>query len=198
MLLDLLKTRNSVRHFKDQEIPNEIVDYILEAGRLSPSGGNEQSWMFGVINDKEIIKDVSEIAYNQKWLMSAKLLIILCTKIVQQEAGGRDIQLARYPKFSAEIKGMDDEMYSRLNLEEHQTKIPGTHMVLAALEKGIGSTWVSYFDVDRLSQLMNLPNGLIASEIIAFGYPLKEQKSASKKNLEDIVFYNAFGVKKDL
>ncbi len=198
MLLDLLKTRNSVRHFKDQEIPNEIVDYILEAGRLSPSGGNEQSWMFGVIDDIEIIKEISEIAYNQKWIISAKFLIILCTKIVQQEAGGRDIQLARYPKFSAEIKSMDDEIYSRLNLEEHQTKIPGTHMVLAALEKGIGSTWVSYFDVDRLSQLMNLPNGLIASEIIAFGYPLKEQKLVSKKNLENIVFYNAFGVKKRL
>lgn len=196
MLLDLLRKRNSVRNFKDEVISDEIIDYILEAGRLSPSGGNEQSWMFGVIDDKEIIKEISEIAYNQKWIISAKLLIILCTKIVQQEAGGRDIQLARYPKLSAEIKSMDDEIYSRLNLEEHQTKIPGTHMVLAALEKGIGSTWISYFDVDKISKLMNLPNGLIASEIIAFVFPLKEQKSVRKKNLEDIIFYNEFCIKK--
>lgn len=196
MILDLLKSRNSVRNFKDEDIPDVIIDYILEAGRLSPSGGNEQSWMFGVIDDKEIIKEISEIAYNQKWIVSAKLLIVLCTKIVQQEAGGRDIQLARYPKLSGEIKSMDDDIYSRLNLEEHQTKIPGTHMVLAALEKGVGSTWISYFDVDRLSKLMKLPNGLIASEIIAFGFPLKEQKSVSKKNLEDILFYNEFSTKK--
>ena len=196
MLLDLLKTRNSVRHFKDADISNEVIDYILEAGRLSPSGGNEQSWMFGVIDDIDIIKEILEIAYNQKWIISAKFLIILCTKIVQQEAGGRDIQLARYPNLSAEIISMDDEIYSRLNLEEHQTKIPGTHMVLAALEKGVGSTWISYFDVDRLSKLIKLPNGFIASEIIVFGFPLKEQESVRKKSLEDITFYNKFSTKK--
>lgn len=196
MLLDLLKARNSVRNFSNEDISDEIIYYILEAGRLSPSGGNEQSWMFGVIDDKEMITEISEIAYNQKWIISAKFLIVLCTKIVEQEAGGRDIQLARYPGLSAEIKSMDDAIYSRLNLEEHQTKIPGTHMVLAALEKGIGSTWISYFDVDRLSKLINLPHGFLASEIIAFGFPLKEQKSVSKKNLEDIIFYNEFCIKK--
>lgn len=196
MLLDLLKSRNSVRNFNNKDIPDEIINYILQAGRLSPSGGNEQSWLFGVIDDKELIKEFTGIAYNQKWIGSAKILIVLCTKIVQQEAGGRDIQLARYPALSKDIKSLDDEIYSRLNLEEHQTKIPGTHMVLAALEKGIGSTWISYFDVDKLSKLLNLPNGFIASEVIAFGYPDKVQKPVSKKNIEDIVFYNKFGVKK--
>ena len=67
MLLDLLKKRSSVRNFIDKDIPNEIINYILEAGRLSPSGGNEQPWKFGVINNQELIRKISEIAYNQKW-----------------------------------------------------------------------------------------------------------------------------------
>jgi hypothetical protein len=49
--------------------------------------------------------------------------------------GGRDIQKHRYPHFSWEISQMPRELYSALNQEEHQTKIPGTPMGLAALEQ---------------------------------------------------------------
>jgi nitroreductase len=52
MLLELLRNRTSIRNFTGEDISIEILNYILEAGRLSPSGGNEQSWVFSVINDK--------------------------------------------------------------------------------------------------------------------------------------------------
>ena len=55
MLLDLLKDRYSVRKFKDEKIPKEVIDYIIECGRLSPSGGNEQPWKFGVIPERDEI-----------------------------------------------------------------------------------------------------------------------------------------------
>lgn len=196
MLLELLRNRTSIRHFTGEDISEEIIKYILEAGRLSPSGGNEQAWMFGVITDKDMIKRVSEIAYNQKWIESASFLIVLCTCIVGKEHGGRDIQKARFPKVSGMIESMNDEVYSRLNMEEHQTKIPGTHMVLAALEHGIASTWVSYFDVDRMSMLLNLPKACIASEVLAFGYPTNKKEPIKKKKLEEITFYNGFNIGK--
>lgn len=122
MLLNLLKVRSSVRRFSDKEIHREIMDEILEAGRLSPSGGNEQSWLFGLIDDKNLIREISDIAYKQKWIESAQFLIVLCTKIVPQNLGGRFVQSSRFPKFSSEIESMSEAMYSRLNMEEHQTK----------------------------------------------------------------------------
>ncbi|QVK17622.1 nitroreductase family protein [Mycoplasmatota bacterium] len=192
MLLDLLRKRTSIRNFTGGDIKDEIIDYILEAGRLSPSGGNEQPWKFGVITDKNLIKKISEIAYHQKWIESASFLIVLCTCIIEAECGGRDIQKSRFPELSKTIDSMNNEIYSCLNLEEHQTKIPGTHMVLAALEHGITSTWVSYFDVNKVSSLLNLPKSIIASEIIVFGYPIKKKEPLIKKNIEEIVFYNKF------
>lgn len=42
MLLDLLNERRIIRDFTGEDISMDIVEYILEAGRLSPSGGNEQ------------------------------------------------------------------------------------------------------------------------------------------------------------
>ena len=192
MILDLLKKRKSIRNFTGKDVPDEVINYILEAGRLSPSGGNEQPWKFGLITNRSLIHEISQIAYNQKWIKPASFLVILCTYNVDKSCGGRDIQKARYPSLAKIIENMDDEIYTKINLEEHQTKIPGTHMVIAALEHGLGSTWVSYFDVDKLTLFLNLPKPYIASEIIAFGYPVNNEPVTDKKNLSEVVFYNKF------
>lgn len=192
MLIDLLIKRNSIRNFRNQEISKEIIESILEAGRLSPSGGNEQPWVFGVITDRDMIDIVADIAYSQKWIRSAHLLIVLVTRLVEDESGGRDIHKSRFPHWKKEIENMDKDLFSCLNLEEHQTKIPGTHMVLQALEYGIGSTWISYFDVKILGELLGLPDNHIPSEIIAFGYSQNETTHRKKKDLEKIVFYNKY------
>lgn len=192
MIIDLLRKRYSVRKFIDKEIPKDIIDSIIEAGRLSPSGGNEQPWKFGVISDKSLINSISEIAYNQSWIKSAPLLIVLCTTIVEDSRKGRDIQKYRFPKWSKEIETMDKELYSNINLEEHQTKIPGTHMILQALEYGIFTTWVSYFDVEKVTDLLRLPKLCIPSEIIVFGYSNEEVKLRPKKKAEELTFYNRF------
>lgn len=190
MILDLLKKRRSVRNFAEKDVPEEVINYILEAGRLSPSGANQQSWRFGLITDRNLINEVSKIAYNQSWIKKASFLIVLCTHNVDKSLGGRKIQKLRFPNFEKEIEDMDDEIYSKLHMEEHQTKIPGTHMMMAALEHGVGSTWVSLFNVDELSQLLNLKMPCIASEVIAFGYPDDNKNVTPKKSINEILFYN--------
>ncbi len=192
MILDLLKERKSIRNFTGKDVPDEVINYILEAGRLSPSGGNEQPWKFGLITDKALINEISQIAYNQNWVKNASFLVVLCTCNVDKSHGGRDVQKYRYPNLAKTIEDMDNEIYSKLNLEEHQTKIPGTHMIIAALEYGLGSTWVSCFDVDRLTHFLMLPKPYIASEIIAFGYPVNNENVTVKKSFNEVVFYNKF------
>ena len=165
---------------------------MLEAGRLSPSGGNEQPWAFGVITDPGLITQIADIAYQQTWIARAPLLVVLCTLITGDERGGRDIQLQRYPAWGRDIAAMDAGLYWALNQEEHQTKIAGTHMALVALEHGIGSCWVSRFDVKQLAELLHLPECYLPAEILAFGYPDHPQQPLKKKDLRQIVFYNTY------
>jgi nitroreductase len=193
MITELLKNRFSVRKFQDKPVPGDVVRDMLDAGRLSPSGGNEQPWFFGVITDRNLIARIAETAYNQKWIAKAPLLIVLCTVCVSDERGGRDIQKDRFPKYKQAIGKMEQALYWALNQEEHQTKIAGTHMALVALEHGVGSCWVSWFDVDRLAALLNLPGGYLPSELLVLGYPAEERKATEKKKLDDVVFYNTFG-----
>jgi nitroreductase len=192
MITELLSTRFSVRRFQDKPIPDPILTSMLEAGRLSPSGGNEQAWMFGVIRDRDLIAQVAEIACGQKWLAQAPLLIVLCTIPVDDARGGRDIQCERFPEYAEIIRKMDQDVYWALNQEEHQTKIAGAHIALTALEHGIGSCWVSRFEVKPLAQLLGLPKNVLPSEILALGYPAQRQKPLPKKRLDEVVFYNTF------
>lgn len=192
MTLELLKKRCSVRDFSDKQISESIINDILEAGRLAPSGGNEQPWKFGVITDKSVISLIANAAYKQKWINTAPLLIVLCCTIIPDERNARDIQIKRFPKWKKEIEEMSKELYSCLNIEEHQTKIPGTQMCLQALEYGIYSTWISLFDVMEVADILGLPNLCIPSEILAFGYPAKNTVARPKKDMESLIFYNAY------
>ncbi len=191
MILELLKERCSVRAFADTMIPRPIIDYILECGRLSPSGGNEQPWKFGVITNKALIERIAENTYyNKSWIINAPLLIVLCTQLIPDEAKGPIIK-GRFPSMTEILTEADDQLCLCLNMEEHQAKIPGTHMVLAALEHGIGSTWVSYFNCEEVSRILRL-DGYIASQILAFGYPAGKTDRRPKKKPEDIIFYNYY------
>jgi nitroreductase len=190
-IVELLKTRFSTRRFLPTPIPGCVLDEILEAGRLSPSGGNQQPWRFGVITSPDLIAQVAEIAHHQKWMASAPLLIVLCTVPVSDEAGGRDIQKYRFPEHAGAISSMDQDLYWALNQEEHQTKIAGTHMALAALEHGVGSCWVSLFEVRRLADLLDLPENTLPAEILVFGYPAAQQKMAPKKGPDEVAWKSA-------
>ena len=193
MILDLLRTRFSTRSFQDRPIATSILQDMLEAGRLSPSGGNEQAWRFGVITDARTIARVAEAAYQQKWIATAPLIIVLCTQEVQDDNGGRDIQVQRFPEWADAMRSMDAQLYSALNSEEHQTKIPGVHMALAALELGIGCTWVSRFVVSSVARIIDVPDGYFLSEILVFGYPSDLGRHAPKKPLEELVFRRDVG-----
>ena len=192
MIIELLENRTSVRRFQERPIPQAVLEEILRAGQLSPSGGNEQPWAFGVITEPERIAQIAQIAHQQRWISQAPLLIVLCTLPVDDARGGRDIQIRRYPQYAQSIAAMDQDLYWALNQEEHQTKIAGTHMALAALEHGVGSCWVSLFEVKPLAELLNLPPSHIPAEILAFGYPAGRQKPIVKKSLDELVFYNSY------
>lgn len=57
-------TRRSTRRYKDREIERSLLDRIIEAGRYAPSGGNNQTNHFFVIADKNVLKQLAEIAKN--------------------------------------------------------------------------------------------------------------------------------------
>ena len=187
MILNLIKRRFSPKKFRDTQIEKvDIVD-ILEAGRLSPSIDNKQPWKFAVITNTELIRKIAFLSYKQEWIISAPLLIILCIEPDPDDMEGTLLQKLRFPEFKADFYKIERKIFNALNLEEHQTKIAGENMCLVAMEKGIYSTWISKFYVTKVQELLDLPEAIIPSEIIAFGYPAENENREKIKSFNEVV-----------
>ena len=137
----------------------------------------------------EKISEAASVNYCQRWISEAPLIIVLCTEIKD----GKDEMncMNRFPSMKDKILEMDNKLYSAVNMEEHQTKIPGEHMVLAALEHGIYSTWISSMDCELVGGIIGI-KGFLVTNVIVFGYPKHHRNVTPKKEMEDIVFTNHF------
>jgi len=84
--MEVVRKRVSVRRYRPDAVPKELLNQVLEAGRLAPSGGNRQPWHFIVITDpeKKRMLDISD------WAQQAPVVIIGCT----EATGQTDIAIA--------------------------------------------------------------------------------------------------------
>ena len=69
---DVIKTRKSIRKYKDKPVPREKIMQILESGRIAPSASNRQPWHFVVVENKDTIKKLAK----QEWAASAPAMIV--------------------------------------------------------------------------------------------------------------------------
>src|SRR5437899_2575201 len=74
---DAIRTVLAVRRFKDTPIPEPIVRQIVEAGRLTASGGNSQLWHFIVVRDKETLRRLGQLARTGPYIPQAPLAIVV-------------------------------------------------------------------------------------------------------------------------
>ena len=70
-----IKTRRTVRDYKSDPIPQELVRKILQAGRWAPSSSNTQKWYFIVIQDRETLATLGKIATQGSFIGQAPLAI---------------------------------------------------------------------------------------------------------------------------
>lgn len=196
-VMTVFKSRVSCRNFTNKEIPKSIIDEMLESARLSPSGGNGQNWVFGIIKDRDIIDRLSVSAGNQDWIKSATLVIALCTRIdydlndVPDDDFGLIVNQTRYGKeFIQYMNQYPDRKMANVFWNNANTLIPGEHMLLTAAQYGISGCFVGYMDILSASTILDLPEDMVCLYLLPLGYPAEDLIPPKKKKMEEIVFYD--------
>lgn len=169
--LDLAKKRYSVRKYSAKQIEKEVLDQILEAGRVAPSACNLQPYKILVLQTEDGLKKLSRAAN----VFFAPTVLVICGDT--KEAWTRK---------SDGKKSIDID-----------ASIVTDHMMLQATELGVGSLWVCKFESDILSREFHLPKNIVPVNILALGYSLDEVKSptrhiACRKPIRDLVFYEEY------
>jgi len=80
-LMEAIRKRVSIRNFLEKPLPDELIEEILDAARLAPSGGNGQNWVFGVVKDVKLKTQLAYAAGNQMWIASAPVVFACCADI---------------------------------------------------------------------------------------------------------------------
>ena len=75
--LDAIRTKRSVRQFKDEPVPEETIRKILDAGRHAQSSKNEQPWTFLLVQDRERLQALSECGRYAGHIAGAAFAVVL-------------------------------------------------------------------------------------------------------------------------
>ena len=165
-LVDVVLTRRSIRRYEEKEIPKDVLDKILEAGRQAPSAANRQPWHFVVITDYEIKKELSKGLFNRH-IKDSAVTIVGCAYTGLWHIGTRRWSIV-------------------------STSIALQNMVIVAWAMGVGSCWIGDFREDRVKKLLNIPDKWKVVALVSFGYPAEKPKPKRRKPIEEIVSFNKF------
>jgi len=195
--MKVIEKRQSIRNFSDKKIDTEIMNSILRAGRLSPSGGNAQNRYFGIIEDNKIKKDLAEAAGKQMWIAKAPVVIAHCSYIgydlaeVAEDNFALKVNKTRFgSKLISYLNSYHDRRMMNSFWNNSNPLIPGEHMLLAAENYGISGCWVGYLDIKKASEILNLPDDIVCLFLMPLGYAAEKKESKEKKTLDELVFYD--------
>ncbi|MGQ9680455.1 MAG: nitroreductase family protein [Candidatus Bathyarchaeia archaeon] len=168
---EVVRTRRSIRSFKPDPIPDDVLKRVLEAARIAPSGSNRQPWRFILVNDRKLIDSVVDACGHQRFLSEAPVLIVACGCDIKYDRGG----------YMGDLSMLVD------------VSIAVTHLILAARAEGLGTCWIGGFDNEELKRLLHIPKDWNVVAVTPLGFPKAPfSEPGARKPLEEVVSFNVF------
>lgn len=209
MLLEEISSRKSVRSYSDEKISDEILNEILEAGRLAPSWVNVQPWKFIVIRDEKTKELLYKASGEQKQVLGANV-IIACIADMEAwekknfgavlEKSGRNQMVQDYilnsPTLNPSLLG-NVEMLTR-TIEQLTYAV--AYMSIQAEKSGVGCCIIGALAnemtkgdeniIKELKKQLNLNDKQILLTLLTLGYE-KTQREINKirKEPAEVIFY---------
>lgn len=174
--LTLVKKRKSIRKYSSRPVPRKMIDSCLEAARLAPSACNSQPWSFIVVDDEKIRNEIVKKALSGIYKMNAFV----------REAPTLIVVLTEHSTYIARMGGqLRHVKYSLIDIG-----IACEHLILRAVELGLGTCWLGWFNEKAVKKVLGLPKSKRIDVMISLGYPeVVEGKDKKRKSLKKIRRY---------
>ncbi len=159
----MLFKRHSIRRYADQPVTPQAVKLILEAGLLAPSSKSARPWQFVVVEDKEMLKRLSECKnFGSKPIANAAFVVVIC---------------------------VDPE---RSDVWIEDSAVAATMMHLQSTAIGVGSCWIQVRMRESkdgepaqniVKELLGIPDRLQVPIILSFGISDENRKPVDPEKL---------------
>jgi nitroreductase len=163
--LEAIKTRRSIRKFKEKNLNVKDIEELLLAAMCAPSAHNRQPWEFIVVDKKELLKSVPTFSEYAQMANEAPLAILICAN--------REIEKTMEHCFEC-------------------CSAAAQNLLLAAHDKGIGGVWTGIYPekskIKGFKNLFNLPNHVEPIAFLVLGYPDESPKQKQNFNPHKVHF----------
>jgi nitroreductase len=164
-VFEAVSTILAVREYADRDLPEDVVRRIVEAGRLSASGGNVQPWHFILVRRRDTLRKLGALVRTGPYAATAGAAVIVAYEKAKGEIGISDASRA------------------------------AQSMMLSAWGDGVASNWTGFAGrLDNVRLEFGLPETYDVLAVIPFGYPKRKVIGKKKrKALSEVVSVERFG-----
>jgi nitroreductase len=161
---EAIRTRKSVRAFRDTPVEQAVLLRVMEAARAAPSAKNAQEWRFVAVRDRETRERIARDAARQVFIGTAPVLLACCAL-----TDGRVMRCGQ-PAYPIDVA------------------IAMDHLSLAAAAEGLGTCWIGSFDEQLVKQILGIPAAARVVDLMPLGYPVDPSPAAkSRLSMEEIL-----------
>jgi nitroreductase len=164
---EVLKSRHSVRKFKDVDVEEEKLRKILEAANSAPSAGDLQAYEIVVVKDKEGKEKLASAAYEQGSVAQAPVVLVFLTH--PERSSGK------YSRRGAELYCLQD------------AAIACSYAQLAAAALGLGCVWVGAFDENEVAKALDVKGDSRSVSMLPIGYADEQPRVTRRRELDELI-----------
>ena len=171
-----IKTRRSIRQFKEQEVTKDVLEDIVQTASFAPSWKNTQITRYIAIEDPSILKKIADDytpVYNSNIIRQIPMLVAV-TFIKGRSGFERD------GSYSTK-KGDRWQMFD--------VGVACQSFCLAAKEQGLGTVIMGIFDEEKITELLEIPPERELAALIAVGWPDDDPQAPKRKAVTDLLEY---------
>jgi len=179
-LLEAIQDRRSIRTYTNQEVPANVIEEILEAARLAPSGSNTQPWRFIIVQSDEMRSQLAQACHNQQWMNQAPVHIVCIADVQAQYPEVRELRIDEHSP-EPEVKRVI-----------RCTAIAIEHIVLQAQALGLSTCWVAWFTQSEIRPVLGIPDDKYVVAVITVGHSDEHPASRPRKAMHEIVRYESW------
>lgn len=164
---EVLIQRSSIRSFKNKSVNDEITNKIIQSTISAPSAGNLQAYKIYIIENKELILQLTSASLNQEAISESSLVFVFCA--LPDESG------AKYGDRGKKLYSLQD------------ATIAATYCQLAVTNLELASVWIGAFVDKEVKKVLNLPDNETPVAIIPIGYPNEIPYPSDRKTIDKVI-----------
>ncbi len=162
-----IKSRKSVRKFSSKKPNWRHIIECIDSMRYAPMAGKNFTLKFIVVDEKEKLKKIAELA-DQDFIATVEYLVVVYTD----------------PSRTKNLFKEKGEVYTR-----QQAGAAIQNFLLKIVEKGLSTCWIGHFDEEKIKKEFKIPEGMNVEALFPIGYEAKKEKPSRKISIDSVLYF---------